>query len=269
MADVKANGIRIHYERTGGHKPPLVLCHGITDTGGCWPRVTAALKNTYDLILLDARGHGLSEAPKSGYSVDIMADDVASVIEALCLKKPVLMGHSMGAMTVAVTAAHYPALVRGLVLEDPPWSQPPQSAAEWANRLDHLKTEVQAKQSMTSDEMIKRDSAGTPGITTWDKSEFDPWSEAKRLFKTQVTEGLRSDPPAWQETARRIACPTLLITADPARGSIVTAAAAQRAVALNPKIQVVHIAGAGHNVRREAFEKYIEAVTAFLAGLPK
>ena len=35
---VTANGIRLHYWRTGGDKPPLVLSHGITDSGLCWNR---------------------------------------------------------------------------------------------------------------------------------------------------------------------------------------------------------------------------------------
>jgi pimeloyl-ACP methyl ester carboxylesterase len=56
--DVVANGVRIHYSRTGGDKPPLVLSHGATDSGLCWTRVARALESDYDVILSDARGHG-------------------------------------------------------------------------------------------------------------------------------------------------------------------------------------------------------------------
>ena len=45
MPEIVANGIRIYYERTGGDKPPVVLLHGITDSGRCWPRVVAALRD--------------------------------------------------------------------------------------------------------------------------------------------------------------------------------------------------------------------------------
>ncbi len=269
MANVKANGICIHYERTGGNRPPLLLCHGITDTGGCWPRVAAALKKDFDLIMLDARGHGLSEAPKSGYCLDVMADDVAGVITALGLQRPGIIGHSMGAMTAAVTAAHYPNLVRCVVLEDPPWTFPPQSAADWATQLDHIRADALIRKDMTTDEMVEYSVCINPGMNRWDRSEFDPWGEAKRLVSEQVMEGLRSDLPQWQDTVRRIACPTLLITADPAKGGAVTPAAVQRVSALNPKMRIVNIAEAGHNVRREAFEKYMEAVTTFLASVPK
>src|SRR5882672_8468662 len=66
--DIVANGLRIHYSRTGGDKPALVLSHGATDSGLCWTRVARALEADYDVILPDARGHGLSDAPPSGYS---------------------------------------------------------------------------------------------------------------------------------------------------------------------------------------------------------
>ena len=67
MPYVTANGIRLHYERTGGFsarakKPPIILLHGITDSGACWPRLQAALAPDYDLIMPDARLHGLSDA---------------------------------------------------------------------------------------------------------------------------------------------------------------------------------------------------------------
>jgi pimeloyl-ACP methyl ester carboxylesterase len=56
----------------------------------------------------------------------------------------------------------------------------------------------------------------------------------------------------------------LLITADVDKGALVTSAIAQEATEINPRIQVAHIPGAGHNIRREAFQAYIDAVRAFL-----
>ena len=66
--DVIANGIRNHYYRTGGDKPPLLLVHGFTDNGLCWTRLARVLQRDYDIIMPDARGHGLSEAPEGGYT---------------------------------------------------------------------------------------------------------------------------------------------------------------------------------------------------------
>src|SRR5262245_21756317 len=115
--DVVANGIKIHYHRTGGEKPPVVLCHGLTDNGLCWLRVAQVLEKDYDLIMPDSRGHGLSDVPETGYSVEDRAADLAGLIQALDLDKPALLGHSMGAETSAAVAAYYPGLISRALLE--------------------------------------------------------------------------------------------------------------------------------------------------------
>src|SRR5262249_37931470 len=117
--DVRANGIRLHYHRTGGDKPPLVLAHGATDSGLCWTRVTRALETDYDVIMPDARGHGSSEAPATGYSSADHAADLAGLIRALELSRPAVGGHSMGAGATLRLIADEPDLVSCAILEDP------------------------------------------------------------------------------------------------------------------------------------------------------
>lgn len=75
---VIANGVRLHYHRTGGDKPALVIVHGITDMGTTWSRVARALEGDYDVIMYDRRGHGLSEKPETGYTWQVDADDLAA-----------------------------------------------------------------------------------------------------------------------------------------------------------------------------------------------
>ena len=94
--DVTANGIKIHYTRTGGGKTPLVLNHGATDNGLCWTPVARALEADYDVTMPDARGHGLSAAPEEGYGAGEQAADLAGLIEALEIERPAVGGHSMG-----------------------------------------------------------------------------------------------------------------------------------------------------------------------------
>ena len=63
QGDISSNGIRIHYYRTGGvDKPPLILAHGLTDNGLCWTRTAEALMSDFDVVMVDARNHGLSGA---------------------------------------------------------------------------------------------------------------------------------------------------------------------------------------------------------------
>src|SRR5919202_2321311 len=85
--DVEANGLRLHYTRTGGAKPPVVLAHGFSDDGLCWTPVAEALEAEYDVIMADARGHGQSEAPEHGYDPLTLATDLYGLIAALKLEK--------------------------------------------------------------------------------------------------------------------------------------------------------------------------------------
>lgn len=116
---VWGNGIRIHYWRTGGNKPPLVLAHGSSDDGLCWTNLARELEASFDIIMPDARGHGLTDPPTASDPADVQVEDLAALIRELKLVKPILMGHSMGSSSVAWFAAKYPDVPRGVVLEDP------------------------------------------------------------------------------------------------------------------------------------------------------
>ncbi len=72
---------------------------------------------------------------------------------------------------------------------------------------------------------------------------------------------------SWRETVPRLACPVLLITADPALGGIVSPEVAQQVANLNPRVKVAHVKMAGHSIRREQFAAYLQAVTVFLRGV--
>jgi pimeloyl-ACP methyl ester carboxylesterase len=123
---VLANGIRVHYWRTPGGaradgtaKPVVVLCHGYADSGLSWWYAMHGLTDAFELIALDARGHGLSDPPDAVTPADAQAEDIAAVIEALGLAKPIVMGHSMGSAAAMWFAARYPDVPRAVVLEDP------------------------------------------------------------------------------------------------------------------------------------------------------
>ena len=72
----------------------------------------------------------------------------------------------------------------------------------------------------------------------------------------------RSNPKTvdWAATLSRITCPTLLIVSDPELGGIVTAEDAASLKALVPQAEVVHIPEAGHSIRRDQFQPYVDAV---------
>jgi N-formylmaleamate deformylase len=116
--DVIANGIKVHYHRTGTPgKPALLLLHGVTASGRVWVRVAREMQDEYDIVMTDARGHGQSDDLSGGFSLSMLADDAAGVIAGLGLQKPYMWGHSMGAITTAIVAANYPELIRAEMSE--------------------------------------------------------------------------------------------------------------------------------------------------------
>ena len=65
---VPVDGVRINYYRTGGEKPPIILLHGFSDNALSWNQVPVFLEADFDVVLIDARGHGSSGLAEDGAS---------------------------------------------------------------------------------------------------------------------------------------------------------------------------------------------------------
>lgn len=117
--EVQTDGIRLHYTRTGGDGPPLVVAHGVFDDGPCRTPLLREFADEYDVVAFDARGHGRSDAPETGYGFDDRVADLVGLLDALEIEDPVLFGHSMGGDTVLATAAAHPDRPRAVVAVDP------------------------------------------------------------------------------------------------------------------------------------------------------
>ena len=120
-------GLRAH-ELGQADGPTLVLLHGLSDSGLCWPDAVRCWRYAYRIFPPDARGHGesprLDPATSGSIRFQDMVADVIALLEALTGQDggiPILVGHSMGAGVAGTVLASWPALVRAGVLEDPPW----------------------------------------------------------------------------------------------------------------------------------------------------
>jgi pimeloyl-ACP methyl ester carboxylesterase len=265
--DVVANGIRLHYTRTGGAKPPLLLAHGVTDDGLCWSRVAEALAPRYDVVMLDARGHGRSAAPEQEYSLAAQAADAAGAIAALGLTRPAILGHSLGAAMALVLAGTYPDLPGAILLEDPPaWWTAWSTSPEADERHAAMRARAAEVKTLARDALIADQRANNPD---WSDDELETWADAKQRFSPGVLDILDPRFPTeidWPTLLPRIECPTLLLTGDPSRGAIVTTASAAALRALVPQLEIVHFPEAGHSIHRDQFERFLDAVRAFLAA---
>ncbi|MBN1873252.1 MAG: alpha/beta hydrolase [Anaerolineae bacterium] len=256
---VETNGITMHYMRTGGDKPPVVLCHGFSDNGACWTSLAKSLEEDYDVSMIDARCHGQSSAPASGNDAETRAADLAGFIEALGLDKPVVAGHSMGAQYTQVFAAKYPHLLRGLILEDPPWMDPKASPPRHDRKGWQEQFEAFKKQSL--EEGIAACETEHPN---WEAGTCALFFRAKLELNFNVFKGVKLDLATWQESLPGVSCPVLIFTGDPELGAIVTDGVFDIAKSLTPQVERVHIPGVGHHIRYAEPQPYTQAFKAFL-----
>lgn len=118
MHTTSRDGLQIAFE-TVGHGHPLVLLHGFFGDRTTWRSAghVNALADHHRLILIDARGHGESDAPHDAdsYRIDRQVDDVIAVLDALDLHQAALWGASMGGTIGLHLLAHHPQRLTGLI----------------------------------------------------------------------------------------------------------------------------------------------------------
>jgi N-formylmaleamate deformylase len=264
---VETNGVRLHYLRSGGQKTPMLLAHGALDDARCWTRVAEALAPNYDVIAVDARGHGRSGAPVDGYELTSQADDLAGLITTLRLDQPAILGHSMGAEVAPVLAGRYPDLLGAILLEDPgPWwtgwpGTPEEQAFLAAERERYEQLARQPRAALIVDRRRKR--------PDWTEEECEVWTEAKLQASPHAFQAFAADLDAgvdWPAILGQITCPALLIRTDPESGGVVDQQAAEALQRMLPQLEIAYISGASHSIRRSNLARFMEVVETFLAA---
>ena len=253
----------IHYYRAGSRSnSPLVLVHGFSDDGLCWEPVAENLKNDFDVIMPDMHGHGFSGRYLPGTEID-MASDLAVLIKKLDLRKPVVCGHSMGAMASFKLAVEYPDLPGMLVLEDPPWKLPSEDPGE--NPAEGITAWARSLSEKTYEQLIQECRAENPH---WPEITIRNMCASKKRLDQNIigplSEKVSGNFTGWLRTVSDIKFPVLLITADPALGAIVTPETARKAAGLNPMIRLANIPDTGHLIRYDKFDAYMKVLRSFL-----
>ncbi len=259
-------GIRIHYYRTGNGKTPFVLLHGASDNGLCWTPFAETLIKNYDVIMVDAQGHGKSDRLDETFQFSNHADQIAGLLSELGVEKPVIMGHSMGGGTTTHIAVNHPDVPRAIILEDPAWMDQtaPAPENEKPPTPEEFARMVEAYARMTAEEIFAQGKKEHP---IWSEAELAPWAESKKQFDPTLFTRLQIDRPSYRELVPKIACPTLLITAENGIVSRAVVETAEDLWACEHPFRCVRIPGAGHNIRREQFQEFCRAVTSFLKDI--
>jgi pimeloyl-ACP methyl ester carboxylesterase len=121
LTAIRTTGVSIAtrvFEGPTADATTLVCHHGLASSQRIWDLMLPALTRRFRVVTFDARGHGLSGKPSSGYGFDHTVADTVAVIRGTRSGRPILVGHSWGAMVALEVAAQRPRAVRGAVLID-------------------------------------------------------------------------------------------------------------------------------------------------------
>lgn len=256
---VFTNGLTLAVTEYPADGPALLLLHGIGSRGLSWWPVIDALAPRFRLFVPDLRGHGDSDKPPAGYLIDDYARDLAGLIDALGLARPLIVGHSLGGVLTLRWAMLRVRRAARIVLED--------TALRSGPRAVPLLEAWLALASMTPREAAEFYKAENP-----DWSDEDCQRRAESITSTHpavfvelrdanLTPGADADRIA---PLAVIASPTLLVHGDPASGSLVVPADAACFGATLPNARVVRIPGGTHSLHRDNTQAFLDVVVPFL-----
>ena len=106
----------LHHEISGNGKKPLVLLHGFMENTTIWDEMEAHLSKDFTLIKIDLPGHGKYKVYQEIHTVELMAEKVKEVIDALKLEKINLLGHSLGGYVSLAFAEKFPEILESMTL---------------------------------------------------------------------------------------------------------------------------------------------------------
>lgn len=278
-----ANGETLGYRVSGQGKRIVVLIHGNLVSSIYWERLMPAFPTQYTVYALDMRGVGESSYNRPINSVWDFADDLRQFVDAMNLKRFILVGWSMGGGVSQLFTAQYPTLVEKLVLLDSvsvkgfPYSDP--------DTGQYLRTREEVLTKGAGDLAALLAQGSAEGFKmVWDMAVFNVIQPDGDWYKELIDDILtcRFFPDsAWamhnfnisdenngvlkgSALVNRITMPVLVIRGD--SDMIVTQEMADetvRAIGTNAQLQVIE--GTGHAVFIDKPGEFISIFEAFVA----
>jgi pimeloyl-ACP methyl ester carboxylesterase len=121
-----------------GQGEPVVLIHGVGMASPIWEPQIEALSSDYDVVAYDMLGHGGSSLPPAEVSLADYADQLMSLIEGLELKRPHIIGHSMGALVALEFAITHPTRLSSVTAINPVYCRSAEQRASVLSRAEAL-----------------------------------------------------------------------------------------------------------------------------------
>lgn len=256
----------MHYE-VHGVGEPLICIMGITAPGEVWEEHVKVWGQSYECIMPDNRGVGLSDKPEGAYSSAMMADDYAGLMDELGIESAHVVGCSMGSIIAQQLALRHPAKVKRVVLMCS-WARCDAYAKSVFSHLQVLKEKVNAAEFMEYIQLLifhKR---------SWDDAEMrasleEGRREALQNDNPQPLHGLRGQAAACIDhdvlfDLPRLQAPCLVIGGE---DDVFTPRwMAEEIDAALPKSELHLYPQSGHAFHWENLDDFNERVLRFLAG---
>ncbi len=131
---ISANDIEVNYT-VEGDGPWLTMSHSLACNLHMWDEEAKRLSKRYKVLRYDTRGHGASGAPAGAYTLELLADDLHGLLQALGVQATHFVGLSMGGMIGQTYALKYPGRFTSLALCDTTSRYPAEAAGLWAERI--------------------------------------------------------------------------------------------------------------------------------------
>ncbi|HMA20346.1 MAG TPA: 2-succinyl-6-hydroxy-2,4-cyclohexadiene-1-carboxylate synthase [Gemmatimonadaceae bacterium] len=265
------DGLSIHVASSGASQP-LILLHGFTGSSATWNYLRSRLDSSHRVIAIDLPGHGRSSSPldASRYSLDRLADDLVTVLDALDLTRVALFGYSMGGRAALRFAIRHPDRLTALILESTsPGIEDQQRRSERIaadNALAELieKSGIEAFVSKWEQLPIWESQAALPEDIRRTLRTQRLLNEPRGLANSLRGAGAGVDPDVLNQL-HLIAAPTLLLAGELDSPYVAFARRLQSGL---PHAEVQLIPKAGHAAHLENPDAVIDAVADFLRRQP-
>jgi pimeloyl-ACP methyl ester carboxylesterase len=257
--------LRVHVQGSG---PGLLLVHGFGGAKEDFADHVDVLAATHTVVCFDHRGHGESDKPEheGAYSLDRLASDTLAVADAVGLARFRLLGHSMGGMVVRRVMARAGERVDALVLMDtshgPVEGIDPElvevaAGVARAQGKDALKELLDAASPLDTP-AYRRLLAERPGYQEFQDAK---WAALSVVMWATLAEEMARQPDELAVLAA-VGCPTLVIVGEQDSPFV---AACHAMAATIPDARLVVVPDAGHSPQFESPDRWIAALTDFLA----
>jgi pimeloyl-ACP methyl ester carboxylesterase len=253
------------YVRESGAGVPLVLLHAFPLNSAMWLAQREALSDVCRVITPDFRGFGGSPLGLDDPSLDVLADDVARLLDARELDRVVLGGLSLGGYVAMAFVRRHADRLRGLVLADTKATADPDAARQNRLRIADLLT-AEPESTALLDEVLPK----LVGATTMEKRPLvygrvkalvqqapataAAWAQRAMAARPDSTDGLQ-----------KLGVPALVIVGE--EDALATVSDAKHMVDAIPSAELVSIGGSGHLTAVEMPDEFNHAVREFVGAL--